>query len=714
MRKLRFIAGIFCLLILPFLFTSGPGRWDRVSADTGTILYFPLIRKIDAPSWIGPYGGSVVAIAADPRQSQVIYAGTWGGGIYKSVDGGNNWKFAGNGLGVMYIDSMAVDPVVTTTVYAGTHGGGVYKSTDGGASWTAVNNGIQNRAVVYTITVNPGNHSLVYAGTRGAPETPGPPWSGILYKSNNGGASWYPVLTNVGGSDQQDWVYSVRANPSSPDTLLAATHEHGPYLAYDYGGSNDWYSPEPVSDWSGRAVAFDPRSWTYAAYYATWHGDGIYKSTNGGHHWELSNDGMGYAKIYPNGIAIEPANPSSIYLASFGDDVHGVLRSTNSGDSWYMTSFSSQKIYSVETPAYSRDTVIAGTFHDGLYKSTNGGSNWSHTINGLINSNVTAMVSPGGTTFYSSTLGGGVSRSLDGGVSWTEFNQNLSDRNINGLVLHPANPNILFALTSSLGLRKIDLSGTSGWTQASLPLAGVEGSGIIALDDPLARHEPGEEMLDPIKDEGPQEGQFLSAGISAPVLSMAFAPSSSQVAFVGTNGSGMYKTSNGGTSWGSAGLAGRAVRSIAIHPANANNVYAATDQAGLLKVTTDGGAVWNNLTTIPGGPAIYAVAVLPWEPDTVYAGTSNGIWKFTGSGWSQSGLPGIQVTVLRASPFSSKLMFAGTTNGAYFSGDMAAWILFCPDSTGYAISSIDFVTINGQDQVYLGTTTRGILKVYAP
>lgn len=178
MRKCKFIHGIATLLSLA-VFLSFTSSYSKVTASDGTLIFFPLVAKASSPKWIGPYGGSVVSIAVDPNQSNIVYAGSWGGGVFKSVNGGKTWSFAGEGLGVLYIDSLAVDPEVSTTVYAGTHGGGVYKSTNGGVSWYSVNNGIQNRAVVYTITVNPGNHSLLYAGTRGAPETPGPPWSGI-------------------------------------------------------------------------------------------------------------------------------------------------------------------------------------------------------------------------------------------------------------------------------------------------------------------------------------------------------------------------------------------------------------------------------------------------------------------------------------------------------------------------------------------------------
>ncbi len=709
MRKCKFIHGIATLLSLA-VFLSFTSSYSKVTASDGTLIFFPLVAKASSPKWIGPYGGSVVSIAVDPNQSNIVYAGSWGGGVFKSVNGGKTWSFAGEGLGVLYIDSLAVDPEVSTTVYAGTHGGGVYKSTNGGVSWYSVNNGIQNRAVVYTITVNPGNHSLLYAGTRGAPETPGPPWSGILYKSSNAGASWYPVLSNVGGTDQQDWVYSVRVNPSSPNTILAATHEHGPYIASDYGGQGDWGISETVSDWSGRAVDFDPRSWMQTAYYATWHGDGIYKSTNGGYHWEQSNSGMGFAKIYPNGIAYEPGNPSVVYLASFGNDVHGVLRSSDAGDSWNMAGLSQRYIYSVGAPADSTNIVYAGTLSDGFYKSINGGSSWSHYITGLMNANVTGLVFRDELTVYGSTKGGGVFRSLNGGLTWSDFNANLSDRSINGLIQDPANPDILYALTKASGLQKFNLSTGSGWALAAIPFS--EPSDVEArLADPLSRHEPIEELLGYLPEFSEQS---IVVGITAPVLSMAFAPSNHKIAYVGSDGSGIYKTTNGGVTWGSVGLSGTSILGIAIHPTNPQIVYVTSSQPGIIKASVNGGTSWSNLATIPGGVSVYSILIRSAEPDMVYAGTSNGIWRYAGSTWTSVGLNGSTVSVLKNSPISSSMLYAGTTKGAYSSFDHGEWVTIDPDYQNYAISTIQFSQINGENHLFLGTTTRGTRQIPVP
>lgn len=700
------ITTVLCLVIFLYVYSS----ISNVTAGDGTLTYFPLVGKASPPKWIGPYGGSVVSIAVDPNQPNIVYAGSWGGGVFKSVNGGKTWSFAGEGLGVLYIDSLAVDPEISTTIYAGTHGGGVYKSTNGGISWYSVNNGIQNRAVVYTITVNPGNHSLVYAGTRGAPETPGPPWSGILYKSSNAGASWYPVLSNVGGTDQQDWVYSVRVNPSSPETILAATHEHGPYIANDYGGQDDWGISETVSDWSGRAVDFDPRSWMQTAYYATWHGDGIYKSTNGGYHWELSNSGMGFAKIYPNGIAYEPGNPSSVYLASFGNDVHGVLKSTDAGDSWSLAGLSQRYIYSVGAPANSTDIVYAGTLSDGFYKSSNGGSSWNHYITGFMNANVTGLVFRDEVTVYASTKGGGVFRSLDGGLTWSDFNANLSDRTINGLIQDPANPDILYALTKASGLQKYNLSTGSGWGLAEIPFSEpLKREAPIA--DPLSRHEPIEELLGYLPEINDLS---LVAGITAPVLSMAFAPSNTKIAYVGSDGSGIYKTTNGGVSWVPVGLTGTSILGITIHPTNPQMVYVATSQVGIIKVSVNGGTSWADMVTIPGNESVSCILTVSTEPDTLYAGTSNGIWKYAGAAWTFVGLKSSTVTVLKNSPKSPSILYAGTTSGAYLSLNRLDWANVDPGNNSYAISTIQFYQQNGENFLYLGTTTRGTRQIPVP
>jgi len=73
----------------------------------------------------GPEGGSIYTLVVDPNMSAILFAGTWGGGVYKSTDGGKKWRLAGKGLEFAMIGDLVIDPRDPTTLYA-TAGGDVY------------------------------------------------------------------------------------------------------------------------------------------------------------------------------------------------------------------------------------------------------------------------------------------------------------------------------------------------------------------------------------------------------------------------------------------------------------------------------------------------------------------------------------------------------------------------------------------------------------
>src|SRR3989337_2151152 len=82
----------------------------------------------------GPCGGSIRSLAIN--QSGYIFAGTSNGGIFRSINNGENW--VETGLSAGYIRSLAVNS--SGHIFAGVFWGGVYRSTDYGDSWTLLNN----------------------------------------------------------------------------------------------------------------------------------------------------------------------------------------------------------------------------------------------------------------------------------------------------------------------------------------------------------------------------------------------------------------------------------------------------------------------------------------------------------------------------------------------------------------------------------------------
>src|SRR5262249_13169214 len=124
---------------------------------------------------IGPDGGAVSALAIDPQSPSTIYAATFGG-IFKSTDGGENWKALSVPTSGLSFFALAVDPQNRGTVYAGTMVG-VFKTTDGGASWSSP----QMAFPVNALVIDPRSPGTVFAGTAQL--------GGVL-KTTDGGRTW--------------------------------------------------------------------------------------------------------------------------------------------------------------------------------------------------------------------------------------------------------------------------------------------------------------------------------------------------------------------------------------------------------------------------------------------------------------------------------------------------------------------------------------------
>ena len=140
----------------------------------------------------GPAGGRVYCLAVN---GAYLFAGTWGGGVYRSTDNGTSWTRVSAGLTNTVVLAFAVSG---TTLYAGTEGGGVFRSTDNGTTWTAVNSGLSS-LFVYSLAVSGAN---LLAGTNGG-----------ACRSTNDGGTWAAVGPTSGavraitviGTDRRPW-----------------------------------------------------------------------------------------------------------------------------------------------------------------------------------------------------------------------------------------------------------------------------------------------------------------------------------------------------------------------------------------------------------------------------------------------------------------------------------------------------------------------------
>src|SRR3989442_7463173 len=141
-------------LLIPIVVILGPTSAGVAAAQSGT--------------WIsnGPEGGTINALAIDPKTPSTLYAGTSGGGVFQSTDGGTSWRAINSGLTGTIIKALAIDPLSPSALYAGASLGGVFLSTDGGASWRAINT-VPTAGNVRALAIDPQASSTLYAGTSG-------------------------------------------------------------------------------------------------------------------------------------------------------------------------------------------------------------------------------------------------------------------------------------------------------------------------------------------------------------------------------------------------------------------------------------------------------------------------------------------------------------------------------------------------------------------
>jgi photosystem II stability/assembly factor-like uncharacterized protein len=200
---------------------------------------------------------SIGAITIDPKNPKVIWVGSgesWtrnsvsvGDGVYKSVDGGDNWT----NLGLKDSERIAkilVDPSSTDTVYVCTPGKlwsdsderGVYKTTDGGKTWTKILKGANGSTGCSMISMDKQNPKTIYAGMwdfrrkgwtfRSGGDGPNAFSGSGLFKSTDGGANWTELdEKSAKGLPAKPWGrIAVTVAPSKPNVIYALIEADAP------------------------------------------------------------------------------------------------------------------------------------------------------------------------------------------------------------------------------------------------------------------------------------------------------------------------------------------------------------------------------------------------------------------------------------------------------------------------------------------------------
>jgi photosystem II stability/assembly factor-like uncharacterized protein len=672
----------------PSIPLNGPTVASAASLDTSAL---------NSLRWreLGPFrGGRSVAVAGSAARPNEYYMGTTGGGVFKTLDGGQSWapmtdKYFGGTIG-----AVGVSPSNPDVVYVGggeyalrgnvSHGEGVWRSNDAGKTWTSL--GLQLTRQISRVLVHPTNPEIVYVAAQGNVWAPTPERG--VYRSKDGGRNWSKVLFRNDSTGASDLVF----DPSNPNVI---------YAAFWQAGRTPWMLN------SGGA------------------GSGVFKTTDGGDTWTniSHNPGMP-AGIFGNiGLDVSAANHNRVF-AIIEADSGGVYRSDDAGATWQRTNadraLRQRAWYYSKIHADPMDTNVVYVNNVNFSKSTDGGKTF-RPVRGIPHGDSHGFwIAPNDNKRMIESDDGGASVSTDGGRTWTDedfataqFYHVITTNHFPYHVCGAQQDNSTLCGPS----RKAGGIDVRDWEEA-----GGGESGYIAArtDDPDVVYAGSYGALLTRKDMRTGLSRNINPwpdnpmGHSAIDLKYRFqwtypivlSPFSSNVLYATSNY--VHRTTNDGQSWEvispdltrndpkTLGASGGpltkdqtsveyygVIFAFAESPKQRGVLWAGSDD-GLVHVSRDNGATWQNVT--PKDMAIYTRVSLI-EPSHFAAGTAYMaanrfqlddmkpyLWKTTdfGKSWTRidAGIDATEFTrAIREDDEKQGMLYVGTERGVWFSNN---------------------------------------------
>ena len=669
--------------------------------------HFCTPEKLDALRWrcIGPpRGGRVVAVTGDPTDAMVFYFGACAGGIWKTIDGGIYWRcISDRFLGSAAIGAIAVARSDRNVIYVGTgeteirldvsYGDGVYKSTDAGRTWSHA--GLHSTKHIGRFCVHPSNPDLVYVAALG--DAFGPNEERGVFRSCDGGRHWEKVLYQNADAGAVD----ISMDPNNPRILFAAF----------------WETRRSLWNLSSGGP-----------------GSGLFRSTDGGDTWEEISraPGLPSGLLGKLGVAVSSAKGGRVWaLVEATGDNTGLYRSDDYGACWTMVSSNRDLMhrpwYYTHVFADTRDANTVYVANLQMWKSTDGGIDFTEILTPH-GDNHDLWIDPVNPDRMIEGNDGGACVSFNGGITWSSiYNQPTAqfyridtDNRYPYRVYGTQQDNTSIAVPSATYWGAITLG------DCSYPGTGESGFIAVHPEDPnivycgaigsspggggaLQRYDyrTGQIQLVNVWPEettgiAPRDMRYRFAW----TFPIVFSPHDSNVLYAG--GNHVFRTRNEGVSWDevspdlslndisrqghSGGNITRESAGAEVHatcaslvesPHRKGEIWVSTDD-GLVHVTHNDGAVWQNVTPpeMPHLAYVGCVEISIHDADTVYVAATR--YKLAdykpylfrsvdgGRSWQSisNAFPVNEITrVVRADPVRPGLLFVGTETGVFVSLD---------------------------------------------
>ena len=686
--------------------------------------------------------GRVAALTAVRENGRLtVYIGSAGGGVWKSVNGGNTYKPVFNKQSVQSIGAVTVDPTNPKTVWVGTGeswtrnsvsiGDGIYKSTDSGETWT--NMGLKDSERMSKILVDPKSSDTVYACV------PGKLWSDSddrgVYKTTDGGKTWNKILK--GG------------NLSTGCSMMTMSSRDSKTL---YAGMWDFRR----KGWTFRSGGDGPTAPSASA---------LYKSVDGGATWTELNEksAQGLPKKPWGRIAVTaaPSNPDVVY-ALIESTRSALFRSADGGKTWQERDRSQMMVW---RPFYFANLIVDPKDENKIYKpggslivSNDGGASFSFAGGGAHGDFHDVWIDPENTTEMMTGDDGGVWYSHDAGNKWLKAN-NLPIGQFYHVSVDNKDPYHVYG----------GLQDNSVWIGDSAYPGGITnsrwenlygGDGFFVFTDPsdadyiyveaqggtisrINRHTLYSRGIQPQPEYGEKKLHF---NWNTPI---ALSPNEKGTLYIGAQF--LFRSRDHGQSWNrispdlttndpekqkqeeSGGVTvdnseaemHTSIYSISESPRNGQVIWAGTDD-GNLQITRDGGKSWTNVVShvpnLPKASWVSWVEASRYDEATAYAvfdrhsfGDMNPYAFKTidyGQTWTPVVTPGSGVRgyahVIKEDTESRQLLFLGTEFGLWISLDGGRQWAQYKGGDFPTVAVRDIVVQPRQSDLILATHGRGI------
>lgn len=610
----------------------------------------------------GSAGARVNAVLIHPDDSDIIYLGYSGGGIFKTTDGGTNWNPIFDDQPYLAIGDMAFDPNDPEIIYVGTGdpsitgypfiGDGIYKTTDGGNSWTNI--GLSETRIISKIIVHPNNTQVIYAATMGIPFERNNDRG--LYKSTDGGQTWNQILF----INNETGVIDLVMHPTDPEIIFAGI-------------------------WT--------RIRTNQESKLTSLGHKIYRTMDGGDNWQPIANGLPIAQGSRVSVAVSHQNPGTFFASFTGTNfqLQGIYKTTDTGENWDLISDSGTPIVGSSlfgfgwylgrlrvNPNNDEELFVLGV---PLVSSINGGLSWNEAapFNVHVDNHAIAFDSEGNVVLGND---GGAYRRNAGSLQWEDI-ENIPATQVYRVAYNPHEPDTYYGGFQDNGTQRGNASTINAWQR----IRGADGFQMaFNPDDPLNFYAETQNGGLSVTENGsnflnitggiissdrrnwdmqyfisPHESNTLYTGtyriykstdrgdnwdIISPDLTdgIIFSPNFHTIStldesgispgriYVGTTDANIWRTTDDGLDWTDItdGLPERYVTSVKASPAHEAGVYATfsgyrdNDNTAHVYRSMDGGDNWTNIAANLPALAVNDIIVLPNHQDSVLIVANDG------------------------------------------------------------------------------------------